>query len=309
MSLQILNMWRTYWTDAVVSRWARSGEHKLCHAQGSACTDCGHSVAYIKGGGKPLCSACMIISAKFPYGDEGKTTQFVNGQGMGGMGLLVLPDREELHLWLSQSLLTHAAVVEMEKGAGMVVHPTANKGNIDFWAFLGDLATWSFSSGEKYWAGVCQENDAHKVSHLMQDAVPVIWNGALSFKKSALNTVYFQRETQLILRDMASSPYWMQVANMIAIRVRCLGELEDLEYASLAQMDGADTASQKESISKSFDAERKRLNQVLQTQHKKEIETPDKRRISFKDFLVMMGPHCTDESLSSVRENMSFVLS
>lgn len=311
MKLHILDILRTQWTDTVVAGWTATNKYKLRKIS-CPCTDCGHPVAYVKGGGNEddaLCSACMIISAKFPFGEEGKTTQLVNGKGVGGMGLLALPDRAEIHLWLNQPLQTHVAVLELKSGSGIIVHPTANKGNADLPAFVGDLALWCFSPGERYWAGVCQENDSHKVSHLLQDAVPSIWNEVLSIKKSVTSTTYLQPETLNALRAMASNAYWRDFAREIITHARVLGDLETSEETIMAQIDGAESTQKKMELTGMMEKERQRLEKILQSRTEKEIEASDKSRQSFGHFLVLSLGLSHDETLLSIHENLLSVWS
>lgn len=308
MKLHILNTLRTEWTDAVVARWAASSKYKLGSAS-CACKDCGHPVAYVKGGGDPLCSACMIISAKFPFGEGEKTTQLVNGKGVGGVGLLALPDRAEIHLWLNQPLQTHVAVLELQNGSGIIVHPTANKGNTDLSAFVGDLVLWRFAPGECYWAGICQENDSHKVSHLLQAAIPCIWNEVLSIRKSVLSTVYIQPKTMAALKAMASNAYWQDFAREVVTHTRILGDLDASKETIMAQMDGAETTDKKAELIVVMEKEKQRLEKILQSRIENEIEASDMSRQSFGQFMASSLGGAHDETLMSIHENLLSVWS
>lgn len=308
MKLHILDTLRDQWTDAVVARWASTGKYKLRSSSPCACEDCGHPVAYVKGDGRVMCSACMIISAKFPYrseGDKEKTTQLVNGQGIGGVGLFVLPERNECHIWLNDPLQTHAAIVESDDATRkIIIHPTSNKGNLDRRAFVGDMVLWRFSPGEAYWAGVCQENDAHKVSSLLQDAVPALWNGTLFIKKSVMGVAYLQPETLAVLKAAASSPFWLSFADMLFTRTRILGELAAFEDDKLEQMEAAETTAKKSELSAMLEAERQRLGKVLLSQAGNEVKAADGSCQTFGQFMVSSLGDSHDEVLMSVHENL-----
>lgn len=307
--MDILEGLRSAWTDKVVAGWAASGQYKMEFAEG-VCKDCGHPVVYKKGHGDVLCSACMIINAKFPFGSEGKTTQLVNGKGIGGIGLLVLPDREEMHLWLNQPLQTHVAVLEMPyTGARITVHPTNNKGNVDLQAFIRDLVLWPFASGDVYWAGVCQENDSHKVSHLLQSVTPSIWNGMLSVRKSLSSTIYVQPDTLAVLRSLVSHIYWDDFARDAITHVRILGDAESYEENLLSQIDGAANTQEKCTLTTVLEKEQERLAKLLQSRSEKSVELTDHTWKSLAEYLNEALGVTHDTVLQSVHENLLFVWS
>ncbi len=308
MKIHLLNMLRTQWTDRVVDAWSASGEYNLQSAPG-ACHDCGHPTAFVKGCGNAMCSACMIINAKFPYGEGAKTTQLVNGKSVGGIGLLALPDREEIHLWINQSLQNHVAVLEIKSDSGIVVHPTGNKTAIDISTFIGDLALLHFFPDEVYWAGVCQDNDSHKVSQMLKNATPKIWSDVLFIRKSVMKVVYLQPKTMKALRVMAGNAYWKDFIGEVLSYARILGALEQFEENIMAQIDGAESTGKKASLLASMEKERLRVEKLLLTYIGKEIEASDKSRQSFGHFInSSLGP-LYNEDVALISDNLLSVWS
>lgn len=283
----ILQHLRTYWTDPVISGWLTQGLHKLSPSP-RPCDDCGHPTAYFKAKKKDsisLCSACMVITAKFPYAPGGAHGEKIASFGsknkaIGGFGLLFLPDRNEVHLWLNASLRDHIAFLAMHPTTHICVHRTENTSNTDTASFHRDLFTFDFRQGEAYWAGSCQNNDAHKVATLLHRAIPSFWNGTLIFHPSLFDVLYFPPQIHALIQRLVRHPAWLSCENELKRRLIKIAEFDAEKHHLESVIQVADTVEQRQTLEAELN---KKTNAFLRSMS---LESSEKDKPEKQEFMA-----------------------
>ena len=149
----------------VVPAMSRATKQKT--AKPLACAVCGHPVAFIKGKtGKPLCAACLTLSAKMPRAsdplrpEKSRGLSACNRKG-GGIGLLVTPDQARFFVKETEFDLVFLDTVQ---------HAVMPFASVDHVLTASIEVAMRLPDGTPYWWGMAQENDIYPLLERLRDA-------------------------------------------------------------------------------------------------------------------------------------------
>lgn len=145
--------------DAVHAVHPRKGE--------LACSVCQHPVAYSKGRtGKPLCAACLSLSAKMPCHSDSQKAPISRGLSPcnpkgGGMGFLITPDA--LHLFVKEDKFD-LVFLDMIPYTGFPVV------SMDHFIRVSTDMAMALPDATEYFWGIIQKNDIYPTLEWLRSA-------------------------------------------------------------------------------------------------------------------------------------------